>query len=103
MDVAVSKNHIAVRLTKERWFHITEGHPEMAGHFYDVLETVESPEIIYEGSLRERIAVKQLAKKKFIIVVYKEVNKKDGFVITAFFSRKTNYLSKRKIVWEKQK
>ena len=41
MDVAKSKNDVPIRLTEERWFHITEEHSEMAGYYFEVLETVE--------------------------------------------------------------
>jgi len=49
MDIATSKNGVQIRLTEERWFHITEEHSEMAGYYFEVLETVEEPEVIYEG------------------------------------------------------
>lgn len=47
MDVIKSKNDVAIRLPEERWFHITEEHSEMAGYYFEVLETVEEPEAIY--------------------------------------------------------
>jgi len=53
MDVAKSKNNVPIRLPKERWFHITEEHSEMAGYYFEVLETVEEPEAIYEGKAGE--------------------------------------------------
>jgi len=49
MHVVPSKNDVPIRLTYERWLHITEEHSEMAGYYFDVLETVEEPEVIYEG------------------------------------------------------
>ena len=49
MDVAKSKNGVPIRLTEERWFHITEEHSEIAGYYFEVLETLEEPEAIYEG------------------------------------------------------
>lgn len=49
MDISTSKNNVPIRLTRERWFHITEEHSEIAGYYYDVLETIEDPEVIYEG------------------------------------------------------
>ena len=51
MDVAKSKNGVPIRLTEERWIHITEEHSEMAGYYFEVLETVEEPEAIYEGKM----------------------------------------------------
>ena len=59
MDVAKSKNGVPIRLTKERWFHITEDHSEIAGYYFEVLETVEEPEAIYEGKTGECIACKR--------------------------------------------
>ena len=44
MDVVKSKNDVPIRLTEERWFHITEEHSEMAGYYFEVLEAVEEPE-----------------------------------------------------------
>lgn len=49
MDIAKSKNGVPIRLTEERWFHITEEHSEMAGYYFEVLETLEEPEAICKG------------------------------------------------------
>jgi hypothetical protein len=49
MDLARSKNDVRIRLTEERWLHITEEHSEMAGYYFDVLETVEAPDAIYRA------------------------------------------------------
>jgi hypothetical protein len=57
MDVAKSKNDVPIRLTEERWFHITEEQSEMAGYYFEVLETVEEPVAVYEGRAGECIAV----------------------------------------------
>lgn len=34
MDIVRSKKGVPIRLTEERWFHITEEHSEMAGYYY---------------------------------------------------------------------
>jgi hypothetical protein len=47
--VARSVNGVPVRLTDERWVHITEEHCELAGLRDDVLETVAHPERIVAG------------------------------------------------------
>jgi len=39
----LSRNGRAIKLTSERWYHITESHDYMAGYFYDVLETIIDP------------------------------------------------------------
>lgn len=45
----ISVNNISVRLTSERWNHIVENHNDMAGCYYDVLETVSNPTWVLEG------------------------------------------------------
>ncbi|MBZ0202644.1 MAG: hypothetical protein IT281_02590 [Ignavibacteria bacterium] len=100
MDAALSKNNFKIRLTSERWLHITEGHSELAGYYFDILDTIENPEFIYEGSNGELLAVKEINKGKFIIVIYKEVAPDVGFVITAFLSKKINYLLNKKLLWK---
>lgn len=104
MAIAISINGIPIRLTTERWQHITLGHPEVADFYYEILETVENPDIIYEGKNKERIAVGKLKKgfTKFVVVVYKEIKKEDGFIITAYLSTKEQKFKKKKILWKQQ-
>lgn len=101
MDMVKSKNNVSIRLTEERWFHITEEHSEMAGYYFEVLETVEEPEAIYEGEARECIAVKEIEKGKYIVVIYKELSKEGGFVITAFLTRRRKKFERRRKIWER--
>ena len=89
-----------IRLTDERWLHIVEGHPEMAGHLNDVLLAIAAPEIILRGGLDELLATVSTYKNKWLVVVYKE-NETDGFILTAYFTSKTEKLLKRKILWQK--
>lgn len=100
MDRAKSKNGVPIRLTEERWFHITEEHSEMAGYYFEVLETVEEPEAIYEGKTGECIAARQIEKDKYIVVIYRELSKEDGFVITAFLTRRKRQLERRQKIWQ---
>ncbi len=99
MDIVGSKNGVPIRLAEERWFHITEEHSEMAGYYFEVLETVEEPEAIYEGKKGECIAVREIEKGKYIVVIYKELSKEDGFVITAFLTRRRKKLERRRRIW----
>ena len=101
MDVIRPKNDVPIRLTQERWFHITEEHSEMAGYYFEVLEAVEEPEAIYEGKAGECIAVREVEKGKYIVVVYRELSKEDGFIITAFLSRRRKQLEGRQKIWER--
>ena len=99
MEVIQSKNNVTIRLTEERWFHITEEHSELAGYYFEVLETIETPEEIYQGMTGEYIAIKEIEENKYIVVIYKEIDKKDGFIITAFLTRKKKQFERRIKVW----
>ena len=104
-NTAISKNNVQIRLTNERWKHISIGHPEMAEYFDQILDCVENPQIIYFGFESEFLAVKELSNEinKFIVVVYKELDKDDGFVITSFLTNKLNYYKSKQIAWKQQK
>lgn len=101
MDIVRSKNGVPIRLAEERWFHITEEHSEMAGFYFEVLETVEEPEVIYEGRAGECIAVREIEKGKYMAVIYRELSKEDGFVITAFLTRRRKQLERRRKIWHR--
>jgi len=99
METIDSKNHVPIRLTEERWLHMTEGHPELAGYYYEVLEAIADPEAIYEGDDGALIAKKKNTEDKYLVVIYRELNKPDGFVITAFLTSKVRAIEKRRKVW----
>lgn len=103
METALSKNGVPIRLPDERWIHLTEGHSEMAGYYSEVLETLEDPDAVYEGCSGELLAAKEIQTNKYIVVVYKEIDEKDGFVITAFLSSRKKQLNRRRMVWRRQK
>lgn len=103
MEKVRSKNGAPIRLPDERWLHITESHTEMAGLYSDVLETVEDPDAIYETESGELLATREVQTDKYLVVVYKEVSQKDGFVITAFLTRRLKQLERRSKIWARQK
>jgi len=98
LDKAVSKNGVTVRLTHERWSHITEEHCELAGLRLDVLEAVRQPECILAGGAGELLAMRQVEPEKWLVVVYREAGE-DGFIITAFLTRRKASLERRRQVW----
>ncbi len=100
MDEVKSKNNVPIRLTEERWFHITEEHSEMAGYYFEVLETVEEPEAIYEGKMGELLAIREVENGKNIVAVYKELSKEDGFIITAFLTKRKKQFERRRKIWK---
>lgn len=99
MHVTTSVNGVPIRLTEERWVHITEEHTELAGLLFDVLETIAAPQIIYKGTLGELLAVRPVEEGKYLVVIYREVSPEDGFIITAFLTRRKRQLERRKQVW----
>lgn len=98
ISTTLSKNGTSIRLTEERWTHITDEHGELSGLRLEVLKAVEEPHRIVAGGDGELLAVRELALGKHIVVVYRE-QKNDGFVITAFLTRRIRSLERRKQVW----
>jgi hypothetical protein len=99
MHTVRSKNGVPIRLPDERWVHIAEEHSELAGHLYDVLETVAEPAAIYGGGAGEMLAVREVGAGKFLVVVHREIESNDGFVITAFLTRRVRQLERRSRLW----
>lgn len=97
MEIASSKNDVPIRLTEERWIHITEQHSEMAGYYFEVLDTIQEPEAVYQGRFGEML--KEIEQGKYLVAVYKELSKADGFIITAFLTRRIKQIEGREKLW----
>ncbi|MGB9662033.1 MAG: hypothetical protein ACPL5F_08465 [Moorellaceae bacterium] len=93
---------IWIRLPEERWQHIVEEHPELEDLRQEVLFTVERPLKVLAGSHGELLAVREVTPGKFLVVVYRETSPDDGFIITAFLTRKVGRMGKRLVVWPRQ-
>ena len=93
-----SKNGIPIRLTEERWAHIIEEHPELNPFRTAVLETIITPERILQGGKDELLALKEIETGKWLVVIYREFED-DGFIITAFLTRRANSLNRRRQLW----
>lgn len=97
MDVAYSVHNVPIRLTEERWHHIISARDEMVEYYDDCLKVIENPDLVlkgYRGSLK---AVKGYGRSRYLVVIYREIDAEDGFVITAYFVRK---IDRRKVVWQ---
>lgn len=102
MLVIYSINNIPIRLSQERWNHIIKRHPELDGQKDKVLESVSNPDFIQEGDLNDLLSIKHYKRtpltQKYLVVVYKEIEKKEGFIITAYFTKLPS--KRRKIIWK---
>ena len=99
MDVGYSVNGVPIRLPYERWYHISENHDDLASHFFDVLQTVENPDAVVRGNKGTLKATRSMGKNNWMVVVYKEISKTDGFVITAYFLDKK---PKGEVIWPRK-
>jgi hypothetical protein len=98
LEKVLSTNGIRIRLTDERWAHITEEHCELAGLRLEVMETVTSPARILAGKGGEFMAVREISPGRYLVVPYREVGA-DGFIITAFITSRVNSLNRRVQLW----
>lgn len=88
MEIAHSVNDVPIRLTPERWQHIVENRDELAGRMDDVLFTIEQPDWVSKGYAGCLMAWKGYGRNRYLVVLYRELARSDGFVVTAFFTSK---------------
>jgi hypothetical protein len=103
MLVVRSHHNVPVRLTEERWQHIMHRHPEMEDQRERALETLAEPDLIQRGDFGELMAVRfypeTLLTSKFLVVVYKEINSEDGFILTAYLTSRPS--ARRETIWKR--
>ncbi len=97
-EVRWSRNGIPIRLTDERWQHIRGEHAELAEWRDDILRTVAQPEVVLAGNDEALLAVREVEPRKWLVVVYRE-GAGDGFIITAFLTRRDRSLFRRRTLW----
>ncbi|HUN08285.1 MAG TPA: hypothetical protein PLQ56_16885 [Aggregatilineales bacterium] len=93
-----SVNAVLIRLPDERWDHICEEHAELVGRKNEVLQTVHAPERVVLGNDGELLAIREVEIDKWMVVVYRELES-DGFIITAFLTRRIRSINRRKQIW----
>jgi hypothetical protein len=98
MDIAYSIDGVPIRLTTERWFHIVENHEDLAGHYDDVLDVVENPDLILPGHHSSLISIRGADRGRYLAVVYRQLSDTDEFIITAYFTGKVN---RKRAVWKR--
>lgn len=66
-----------------------------------MLNTIEEPDCIIKGYKDALVALKEVKENKFLAVIYREIAKEGGFVITSYFTSKIK-LKKEAILWQKK-
>ena len=96
--IAISYNGIPIRLPEERWNHITDRHSTLSNQQQLVLDTLTNPTRILLGNDGALLALREIEPRRWLVVVYRE-DENDGFVITAFPTRRINSLNQRQQLW----
>ncbi len=97
LDIVESIDGVPIRLTDERWEHILFKHPLLSGYYQRILQTIENPTFILRGNNRSKIAVNNYGRKLWLHVVYREVSRDDGFIISAYIKKDYN---ENTIIWQ---
>ena len=85
-------------MTDERWEHIVTEHGELSESRAAVLQAISDPERILAGGSGELLAIREIEPGKWLVVVYRQ-DEQDGFIITAFWTRRYRSLEKREVLW----
>jgi hypothetical protein len=99
LETVYSVNGVPIRLTEERWEHIVDEHPYMTSYYEAVLAAVEQPQYILRGRKGVLVAVTSQGRRKFLHVIYRELGKQDGFIITAFIQPD---FERAKVIWREE-
>lgn len=93
-----SVSHVPIRLTAERLAHILMSRPELGDQLREIGRTLSDPLSIFEGTNGEKLACRYVTDGKYLVVVYREILDSDGFVITAYFTRR--YPLRKCLLWQ---
>lgn len=99
LEVLYSVSGVPIRLTEERWEHITGKHLYMTSYYEDSLEALEDPEYILRGHRGTLVAVRSSGRRRYLHVVYREMSRADGFIVTAYIKPAFN---RKLIVWRRE-
>ena len=81
-----------INLSKERWNHINQEHPEVADYFEEIKEMIINPNKIttysYDRDIRYyyKYFKDRKSPAKYLLLIVKYLNE-HGFIITAYFVR----------------
>ena len=102
MIIVRSAHCVPIRVTKERLEHIGRRHPEIQRHEELIINTIGEPDFLQQGDYGELLAIKKMPSDMpttYIVVVYKETDPEDGFLITSYFTRQP--AKWRNVLWKR--
>ena len=99
MDVATSVHGVPIRLTDERWAHILKNHPEVEPYRSNVLTTISDPDVVLRSEENARCAVRAITDEWHLVVLYREVDDEDGFIITSWLTTRAERVLKKEVLW----
>lgn len=83
-----TKDGKLIRLTENQWFHIKHRHSEMSNRLYDIEDTIANPTVKVQHSDETTKFYKFIKEEKRYIMVAVKIFDGDGFVITAYKTRR---------------
>ena len=93
-----------IRLGLGSWRHILAKRPWFHEHQSKIRKTIEEPDLVLEGEFGELLAIKwfkELLGGTYLVVAYKPLNR-EGFIITAYPTKKVERIEKRRrVIWRK--
>ncbi len=95
---AVTPTGQKVPIPLERIHHIYLQHPEMRRKLRDICRTLVEPDKILIQRPNEHMAVKE-TRARWTVVVFKVTDESDAFVLTAYATKRHNWLDKRLQLW----
>jgi hypothetical protein len=103
MFLTVSRNHVPIHLTGERWRHIVSRHPEISVLRKRIRETLAGPDMLADGGRGAVRALRLYTTRpfagQFLVVVYAEVRPCCGFVLTAYITSRPAL--NRAVLWRR--
>ena len=96
---ATNERGALIRVTIEQWEHVLERHPQdfSFSDYEIILDAIADPDYILRGQTGARIAAVNYG-KSFLHVIYRELDKHEGFFITAFYKPD---IDRKLVIWRK--
>jgi len=94
-----------IRLSRKVLDHIVARHPEVKAYTREIVEAVQSPDVVVRGLRGELKALKFYTElhigPKYLVVVYRELHD-EKVIITAYFTSNVARV-KGEVVWRKSR